>query len=161
MNKLQIFSFGFDWWKSLFVVWLNALLVFFAPIAWVAILVGLATLADMGFGIWKTYKIKGKITSRKMRMGFVYKTLIYIIVVLFVFAIDKFIIGEILGMFTTVEHLATKIVAIILIGIEVYSMDESYEIATGKSFLTSFFKTVRNLHKAKDLVLNKDEEDKD
>jgi hypothetical protein len=161
MHRLQVVNVTVDWWKGILIVWMNALAVFFAPVAWIALLVGLATIMDMAFGIWRTKKLNGKVTSRKMRMGFIYKTLIYVTTMLFVFAVDVLIISHILGMFTQVQFLATKIFALILIGIEVYSMDESYKEATGKSFLTSFFTTVRNLHKVKDAVINKQNDEEE
>ena len=88
-----------DWFKGVIYLWLNMFIVFFSPIVWVALLVGIATIVDMVFGIWKNIKLGHKINSKKMRSGFLSKTFVYVGLVLFVFAIDHLLLNQIFELF--------------------------------------------------------------
>jgi len=156
MTSIQYFNTTFIWIKGVMFLTVNLLIVFFAPIALVATIVGLATLVDMGFAIWMTRKLKGKVTSVRAREGLVKKTFAYIALILAVYVVDEVLIGHLLKLFIEVENIATKTVAVVLIGIEVYSIDESYKAVKGKSFLDKMFKTVRKMYKAKKEIENKD-----
>lgn len=113
----------------------KALIVFFAPIKFIIILVAISTVIDTLFGFWKAFHAKEKITSKKWRFGFVPKTITYIICVMLVYSSDYFIINEIVKLSISVEFLFTKLIALILISIEVKSMDESFKEVKGWSFL--------------------------
>jgi peptidoglycan biosynthesis protein MviN/MurJ (putative lipid II flippase) len=126
----------------------KVLLVFFAPIYGIIILVALSTIIDTGFGFWKAKKLKQDITSKKWRFGFVPKILSYIAAVMLTYASDFFIINELTKMIISVEFLSTKLIALILISIEVKSMDESFVKVKGWSFLE---KITGMLRKAKDI----------
>ncbi len=126
----------------------KVLLVFFAPIKGIIILVALSTIIDTGFGFWKAKKLKQDITSKKWRFGFVPKILSYIAAVMLTYASDFFIINELTKMIISVEFLSTKLIALILISIEVKSMDESFVKVKGWSFLE---KITGMLRKAKDI----------
>lgn len=156
MTAIEYFDNTMDWIKGVMFLTVNLLIVFFAPIALVATVVGLATLVDMGFAIWMTRELKGRVTSIRAREGLVKKTFAYIALILAVYVVDEVLIGDLLRLFIDVENIATKTVAIVLIGIEVYSIDESYKAVKGKSFLDKMFKTVRKMYKAKEKIENKD-----
>ena len=126
----------------------KVLLVFFAPIKGIIILVALSTIIDTGFGFWKAYKLGNKITSKKWRFGFVPKLLSYVAAVMLTYASDFFIINELTKMIISVEFLSTKLIALVLISIEVKSMDESFEKVKGYSYLE---KITGMLKKAKDI----------
>jgi len=144
-----------DWFKGVIYLWLNMFIVFFSPIVWVALLVGIATIVDMVFGIWKNIKLGHKINSKKMRSGFLSKTFVYVGLVLFVFAIDHLLLNQIFELFINSKYLPTKLFALILIGIEVYSMDESYKEIKGKSFLNVMFLTIKKMNNARKKLENK------
>jgi peptidoglycan biosynthesis protein MviN/MurJ (putative lipid II flippase) len=127
---------------------LKVLLVFFAPIKGIIILVALSTIIDTGFGFWKAKKLGNEITSKKWRFGFVPKLLSYVAAVLLVYASDFFIINELTKMVISVEFLSTKLIALVLISIEVKSMDESFKAVKGYSYLS---KITGALKKAKDI----------
>ncbi len=126
----------------------KVLLVFFAPIKGIIILVALSTIIDTGFGFWKAKKLGQDITSKKWRFGFVPKILSYIAAVMLTYASDFFIINELTKMIISVEFLSTKLIALVLISIEVKSMDESFVKVKGWSFLE---KITGMLRKAKDI----------
>lgn len=114
------------------------LIVFFAPITGMIILVALSTLIDTGFGVWKVQKLDEKISSKKFRFGLVPKLISYVIAVMLVYASDYFILNDLTKILVSVEFLSTKVIALMLISIEVKSMDESFEAVKGWSFLKRF-----------------------
>jgi hypothetical protein len=111
---------------------LNYLLVsfclFFAPIKGLLIAVGVAIALDTIFGIFKAIRIKEQISSRRMS-NIVSKFVLYQMSVLLLFAIDKFLLGEFFKIWFQIDNFFTKVVAIILIFIEMTSIKENFEVA--------------------------------
>lgn len=98
-------------------------------------MVALATILDTGFGLWKAYKIGEKITSKIFRHGLVPKLVSYIAVIMLVYASDVFIINALTMTVVSVDFIATKVIALVLLSIEVKSMDESFVAVKGYSFI--------------------------
>lgn len=121
---------------------LMSLLAFLMPIKGIIIAVGLAILADTITGIIKARKTKEEITSRKLS-NIVSKMVLYQSAVILFFIIEKFILADILMMFINIEFLATKLVALTLISIELKSVNENVKATTGLS-LWERFKTMLN-----------------
>ena len=126
---------------------LMIIFAFLAPIFGILITVGLAILADTVIGIWKAKKLKKPVTSRKLSQ-IISKMFLYNATVILFFLIDWFILNDIILTFFTVPLMLTKIVAVTLISIEVFSMDESWTKVKGKSLFTSFKELVA---RAKDI----------
>jgi Zn-dependent protease with chaperone function len=114
---------------------LTALLLFFAPIKGIILIVALSTILDTSFGLWKAYKIGEKITSKIFRHGLVPKLVSYIAVIMLVYASDVFIINALTMTVVSVDFMATKVIALVLLSIEVKSMDESFVAVKGYSFI--------------------------
>jgi hypothetical protein len=127
---------------------LKVLILFFAPIKGIIILVALSTILDTAFGVWKASKLKEKVNSKTFRHGFVPKLFSYVGAIMLVYASDFFIINYLTKEVISVDYLATKVIALMLISIEVKSMDESFEKVKGYSFIT---KIVKLILKAKDV----------
>ena len=127
---------------------LKVLMIFFSPIGGIILLVALSTILDTCFGIWRAYKEDRKVTSKKARHGLVPKVLSYVGAVMLVYASDYFIINELTQMVVSIDFLSTKIIALVLLSIEVKSMDESFQAVKGWSFLGRFTKLIK---KAKDI----------
>ena len=127
---------------------LKVLLIFFAPIKGIIILVALSTILDTAFGVWKASKLKENVNSKTFRHGFVPKLMSYVGAIMLVYASDFFIINYLTKEVISVEYLATKVIALMLISIEVKSMDESFEKVKGYSFIS---KIVKLILKAKDV----------
>lgn len=106
--------------KLLAVLW-----TFFLPISNLLFLVGFCIFLDTVFGLWKAKKLKEKITSRKLS-SIISKMMLYQITVILFFLIDKFILNQIMLQFFSVPLMLTKIIALILISIEIFSIDENY-----------------------------------
>lgn len=127
---------------------MQALIVFFSPIKGIIILVALSTILDTCFGIWKAKKMGEKIDSKTFRHGFVPKVLSYVGATMLVYASDFFIINELTKTVVSVDFLFTKIISLVLMSIEVKSMDESFEKVKGYSFLN---RIIEGIIKAKNI----------
>lgn len=114
---------------------LTALLLFFAPIKGIILMVALATILDTCFGLWKAKKLGEEITSKIFRHGLVPKLLSYVAAVMLIYASDVFIINALTLSVISVEFISTKIIALVLLSIEVKSMDESFVKVKGYSFI--------------------------
>ncbi|QDP51072.1 MAG: hypothetical protein Unbinned3907contig1000_15 [Prokaryotic dsDNA virus sp.] len=131
-------------------VFMKTILVFFSPIKPIILLVGLSTILDTIAGIWRAKKLKEKVSSRKARKGLVPKLVSYIVAVLLVYTTDFFIINELVSNFISIDYLATKLIALALISVEVKSIDESFKAVKGCSFLekiTSIILKARDIRK--------------
>lgn len=114
---------------------LTALVLFFAPVKGIILIVALATIIDTCFGVWKSINFKEPVTSKIFRNGLVPKLLSYIAVVMLVYASDVIIINALTISVVSVKFISTKIIALILLSIEVKSMDESFVKVKGYSFI--------------------------
>jgi hypothetical protein len=118
-----------------------ALIAFLAPIQGILITVGVLILADTILGVWKARKLKEKISSRKLSQ-IISKMFLYEGTIVLFFMIDKYILGDILQQFFAVEFLLTKVVALVLASIEVFSMDENYRAVRTYGLWHAFKKLV-------------------
>ena len=107
--------------KSNSSVILNVLLAFFAPISGIVLLVALSTIIDTVFGLWKAYNLKENITSRKARFGLVPKIISYCAAICLIYACDFYMVNDLTKMVVSAEFLTTKLLALVLISIEVKS----------------------------------------
>ena len=114
---------------------LFSLVLFFAPIKGIILIVALSTIIDTCFGVWKAKSLKEPITSKMFRNGLVPKLLSYIAVVMLVFSSDVFIINGLTLSVVSVEFISTKVIALVLLSVEVKSMDESWIKVKGYSFI--------------------------
>lgn len=126
------------------------LVLFFAPIYVMVFLVGLSTIVDTGFGIWKAKKLGEEVTSKACRNGLVPKIRSYVLIVLILFTADHYIVNELTKLFIDVEFVSTKLISLGLIVIEVKSMDESFTKVKGYSFIGKLFSNLRNIKNVKD-----------
>jgi len=126
---------------------------FLAPITGIMITVAVCIAADTVMGIWKAKKLKQEVTSRKLSQ-IISKMFLYQMTVMLIFCVDTFILNDIIQQFFTVPLLATKIVALTLISVELFSIDENFKAVKKKGFW-DYFKELTA--RAKDI---KDETDK-
>jgi len=113
------------------------LLTFLTPIIPLIILVGVAIAADTIFGIIKAMKLKQKITSRKMSQ-IVSKMVLYQGAVVLFYCIEHFILSDIIGLFTSIPLILTKLVTATLLFIELTSVSENIESAYGINLWKKF-----------------------
>ena len=109
---------------------------FFLPIVGILILIGVSVIVDTITGIWKSYKLKTKVTSRRLS-AIISKILLYEVTVMLFYLIDFYIVNDIVLVFFSVELLVTKILALVLVSIEVISINENIKSVNGLDIWTS------------------------
>jgi len=125
------------------------LLTFLTPIIPLLILVGIAIAADTIFGIIRAKKLKQKITSRKMSQ-IVSKMVLYQGAVILFYSIEHFILGDIIGLFTSIPLILTKLVTATLLSIELTSVSENVESAYGINLWKKFKEMVSRAKQVKE-----------
>lgn len=103
---------------------------FLMPISGLLFLVGFVILLDTITGVWKSIKKKVPITSRGLS-AIISKIMLYEITVILFYMIDKFILNNIILQFFSVELMLTKVLSLILVSIEVMSINENYKAVKG------------------------------
>ncbi len=106
------------------------ILSFFLPIVGILILIAASVILDTITGIWKAKKLKQPITSRRLS-AIISKILLYEATVMLFFAMDKFLLNDIVMQFFSIELLTTKILALTMVSIEVISINENYKQVKG------------------------------
>ena len=99
---------------------------FFLPISGILILIGVSVILDTITGVWKSRKLGTPITSRKLS-SVISKILLYEVTVMLFYLIDYYILNDIVLTFFSVELMTTKILALVLVSIEVISINENYK----------------------------------
>ena len=103
---------------------------FFLPISGILILIGVSVILDTLTGVWKSYKLKTKVTCRKLS-AIISKILLYEVTVMLFYLIDYYILNDIVLTFFSVNLLTTKILALVLVSIEVISINENFKSVKG------------------------------
>lgn len=101
------------------------ILSFFLPIVGILILIAASVILDTITGIWKAKKLKQPITSRRLS-AIVSKILLYEATVMLFYAMDYFLLNDIVISFFSIELLTTKVLALVLVSIEIISINENY-----------------------------------
>jgi len=137
-----------NWFKLLAVI-----STFLMPISGLLFLVGFVIVLDTITGVWKSIKHKVPITSRGLS-AIISKMLLYQVTVIMFFMIDQFILNKIILQFFSVELMLTKVLALILVSIEVMSINENYKAVKG----LDLWQAMKNLFaRAKDIKKDIDE----
>ena len=110
------------------------------PMIYIAIL---AIAIDTCFGIWRSVKKGGWKAFKSRRLSnTISKSLLYGGAIMFIYLIEKYIAGDIISNFISVELIMTKVFAFFCVMVEVKSINESYEDVTGKNVLAALRKFV-------------------
>jgi len=126
---------------------ITIILSFLLPIKAIILLVGFMIFADTVLGLIAAKKNGYAITSRRLS-AIVTKFVLYQSSVLLFFCLEKFLLGDLVMMFTSVPLFLTKIVGTILVGIELLSITENIKKAYGVNVWT---KIKELLTRAKDI----------
>jgi len=116
--------------KSKWPIYLSMVSAFFMPITGLMFLIGFAIFVDTITGVWKAKKLKQPITSRKLSTV-ISKMLLYEVTVILFYLIDYFILNDIVLTFFSVPLMLTKMLALVLVSIEVVSINENYKAVKG------------------------------
>jgi len=109
---------------------------FFLPISGILVLIAFAIFLDTITGIWKSLKLKKSITSRGLSQ-IVSKILLYEFTVMLFYCIDKFLVSDIVAQFFSIDMLTTKILSLVLVSIEVVSINENIKAIRGVDLYTT------------------------
>lgn len=139
--------------KSRWPIYLSMVSTFFMPVTGLLFLVGFAIFVDTITGLWKAKKLKQPVTSRRLS-AVISKMLLYEITVILFYLIDKFILNDILLTFFSVPLMLTKVLSLVLVSIEVVSINENYKAVKG----IDLWQSAKNLiSRAKELKQDADE----
>jgi hypothetical protein len=133
----------------------SSLLLLFVPIQGLLIAVGCAIMLDTITGVFKSIKLRG-ISSIKSRTlsNIISKMFLYEVCIMFLFAMDKFLLNEFMIQWFSIAYMFTKICAILLIFIELVSVKENIE----ETFKIDIWKLLkRAFARAKDVKNNIDD----
>lgn len=123
------------------------------PITGMVLAVGFSIFLDTITGIWKSRKNGVPIRSRRLS-AVISKMFLYQLTIILFFLIDWFILNDILKTIFTTELLLTKVLSLVLISIEVVSINENYKAVRGIDLWASLKKL---LSRAKELKNDTDE----
>jgi hypothetical protein len=132
---------------------------FFLPISGILILIAFAILLDTITGIYKSIKLKQKVTSRGLSQ-IISKIMLYETTILLFFLIDKFLVSEIVAQFFSIEYLVTKVFSLVLVTIEVVSINENYKAIYGKDLYSTLKLMFRRAKEITSEYKNIDEDNK-
>ena len=143
--------------KANWIKLLATISAFLMPISGLLFLVGFVIVLDTITGVWKSMKNKVKITSRGLS-AIISKMLLYEVTVIMFYMIDQFILNNIILQFFSVELLLTKILALILVSIEVMSINENYKAVKGLDLwqaMKNLFSRAKEIKKEVDEIRHK------
>jgi hypothetical protein len=141
--------------KSYLNYLLSGLILFFAPIQGLLIAVAFGILLDTFTGVFKSVKLNGWCSIRSRRLSHIIsKMLLYQTTILLLYVIDKFLLNEFVKLHFTIDFMFTKLVAILLIFIELVSIKENVE----EALKIDIWKMLKNLlNRAKEVKEDIDE----
>jgi hypothetical protein len=138
-------------WQNILPV-IGMILSFFQPIQYVLLAVGAFILLDTIMAYIRTRKTKRNWTSRQMRIGLVPKLITYQLLIITFFMVDFALLNEFIIFFTKIPFFLTKITAIVLVYIEILSIDESFKVIKGKSIFSYFMEMIKSAKKIKTTI---------
>jgi len=133
------------------------LFTFLSPIYGLLILIIFVITLDTVTGIWKAKKNKVPITSGGAS-AMISKIGLYSITLVMFYAIDALILNSIILQFFSVDLLFTKGLALILVSIEVMSINENYKAVKGLDLwqaMKNLFARARDIKKEVDEIRHK------
>jgi hypothetical protein len=126
---------------------------FLLPIIPMILLTGLAIFMDTAIAVYYAKKNKTFLTDR---LGdFVPKIILYQTAILLFYMIDKFLLMDVIGMFTTIEFVLTKLIALSLCWIEIESIDETWKEHRGVSIIKSTKNMIKRVKTIKEDITPK------
>lgn len=123
--------------KGSFAVIVGIVLSFLMPIIPLILTVGGAIALDTITGVYRSYKAKEAITSRKLSV-IVSKMLLYQLALVLFFVIETYVLQDIIGAFTSIPLILTKLVTTVLLFIELTSINENYKDISGVNVWDKF-----------------------
>jgi hypothetical protein len=123
---------------------LTPLFLFFAPVQSILLMMMVLVFADTASGIWKCKKLGIKITSFGLS-ALVSKLFVYCGAVLLIYSVDEILVNDFVKTIFSVDHAATKFVALVFSFIELKSIDENYVEVKGYGFWAKAKQLIKGL----------------
>jgi len=143
--------------KTNLIIALSGLITIFAPVGPLLTISLISIFMDVCFGVWRSWRKRADqgvkfwdVMQSQRLFATAVKAIIYSGAITFFFLVEKYIAGDIISHFISIELLLTKAVALFFVFIEVKSMNESYKDVTGKDILIAFKKFVTGLKSESD-----------
>lgn len=143
--------------KTNALIILSSILTILAPVGPLLTIAMISIFLDVCFGVWRSYKKRKDqdikfwdVVQSNRLLATAAKAGIYTVGITFFYIVEKYIAGDIIAHFISIELLLTKAVALFFVFIEVKSMNESYKDVTGKDILAAFKKFVTGLKSESD-----------
>jgi hypothetical protein len=144
--------------------WISSLLIvlwaYVADIHGTMLAIGMLIFIDTLLGVYKSRKLKRKITSRRLS-AIISKMLLYQGAVISIYLIDKNIMGGLVGIFIETPFFITKLTATVIALIELYSIKENLDAIAGKSIWqytkSIITRTIREVMEVKGELNDKDD----
>jgi hypothetical protein len=138
--------------KSIYL--LSLIATFFTPVIPFIITTFFFIILDTVMGFLKIKYIGETRNSNGFKRGFIPKVIIYSLVLIVVYTADKIILTEAVAHYTSINLAVTKIIALILIFIETWSIDENFKAIFKVSLVDKFKQLItyskKNLRKLLD-----------
>lgn len=112
----------------------------FSPAIPIIVSVLMFILLDTFTGLLKSHYVKEKRNSNSMKRGLLPKLILYTACILVVFVADKYVLNDFVKHYFGFDYLVTKVISLILIFIEIWSIDENFEAIFGHSLIDYFKK---------------------
>jgi hypothetical protein len=122
------------------------LVTIFSPVIPMVASVLLFIILDTVTGLVKANYVKEARNSNSMKRGLIPKIIIYTACILVVYIGDRYITNEFVKHYFMFDFLLTRVVALILIFIEIWSIDENFKAIFGNSII-DYFKKFINIFK--------------
>lgn len=145
--KLAILSLGISIHKHIVSIG-TVILSLLVPIQMMLLLVFVIVLLDTAAGIWSAYRQGIPITSRRFS-SIITKLLVYKAIIIATYMFDVILLGEFIAKLVDINLAATKVITIILVMTEVFSIDEKFIRATGKGswyYIQRVLKLTKRIH---------------
>lgn len=122
----------------------SSLLSFFLPVQGLLIAVGIAIALDTFTGIFKSVKISGWRSVRSRKLSDVAgKVVLYNSAILSIYVMDFYLLSGFFKNWFSADFFFTKIIALVLIVIELTSIKENFEAAYNKDIWKLFKSIIR------------------
>lgn len=125
---------------------------FLIPVKPLILTVGVCIFIDTIMGIYRAKKQKKAITSRALSQV-VTKMVLYQGALILFFVIEKYMLTDFVTYFVNINMFITKIVAAVLCGIEILSIEENIKLATGVDYIEKVKNVFRRSKSLKDMVV--------
>lgn len=124
--------------KTKLLILLSVMATFFTPVIPLIITTFCFIVMDTVMGLLKAKYIGEKRNSNGFKRGFIPKVIIYSLLLFIVFMADRLITSDAVKHYTQFDYVITKILALILIFIECWSIDENFKAIFKVSLIDKF-----------------------